>query len=166
MSIAALKSKSESRHRSYTRTEENRYVYVANPTGQGGTVGATQAGSFSFKASEGGKPPVEKSGTHAGMMGGEVDASGNIIKGSSQHVLCEGDKLQQEIRGESDPSIFVEKVGLKKPEALRSKPFDLNAPKLPMKKTLNDALDEFKCTCDFKGDPLTLKHPLSALKGQ
>ena len=129
-------------------------------------MAATHAGSFSLKASEGGKPPVEKSGTHAGMMGGEVDASGQMIKGSSQLLIREGDKVEQELRGDSDPSIFVDKVGLKKPEALRSKPFDLTAPKLPMKKTLHDALDEFSCSHDFKGDPLIMKHPLSALKGQ
>jgi hypothetical protein len=168
MSIPALRSKSESRHRTYTRTEESRYVYMAKPNGEGGTIGATNTGSFSFKAGDGGKPPVEKSGSHAGMLGGEVDAAGNLIKGATQHIIRDGDQMRQEIRGDADPSIFIEKVGLNKPQVLKDQPFGVaSATKLPLKPTMNEALDEFRCVCDFKADPLTQRtQGLSALKGQ
>ena len=166
--IPALKSKSESRHRSYTRTEESRCVYMANPSGGGGTVGATNTGSFSFKVSDGGKPLVEKSGSHAGMLGGEVDAGGKLVKGASQRIIRDGDQMKQEIRGEADPSVFIEKVGLNKPQVLKDQPFGVAAAtKLPLKPTMNEALDDFRCVCDFKADPLTQRtQPLSALKGQ
>jgi len=165
MSFLPLKA-NESRHRSYTRTEESRYVFKANPGGVGGTVAATNSGCFSFEASEGGKPPVEQTGSHAGILGGEVDAAGKLVKGSSQHLIREGDQFKQEIRGEADPSLFVEQAGLKKPEILKTHPFDPSAPKQPMKSTMNEALDEFRCLCDFKDDPMSRRADLSALKGQ
>ena len=164
--IPALKAKSETKHRSYTRTEESRYVYLANPGGEGGTVGATNVGSFSFRSSEGGHPPTEKSGSHAGMFGGEVDSSGNIMKGATQHIVREGDQMKQDIKGDTDPSEFIRRVGLKKPEILKNQPFDKTAIKQNLKPTMTEVLDDFRCDCEFTGDPLTHRTPLSAVKGQ
>ena len=151
-----LRSSDETKHRSYTRTEETKYVWRAGANG-GGTVGATTSGNFKYKNLEGGKVVAEQSGSHAGMFGGEVDSAGKLLHGSTQHVIKDGDHLRQEVKGSSDPSLFVEKVGLRKPQILHDTPFDTSTSQGPLTGTLTEALNDFKCLCHFKGDPFLRK---------
>jgi hypothetical protein len=153
----------------YTRTETTEYVYRSHPSGlAGGTVAATNRGEYKYKRSEEGKVVKDLSGSHAGVFGGEVDQSGQLLQGSTQHVIKEGDQITHEVKGTADPSVFLEKLGLQKPHLLKETPFDVKSSIGQLPNTLDSALEDFECLCDFKGDPLKRRElkALGAAKGQ
>ena len=164
-----LKSSSTSRSRIYTRSETTEYVYRSHPSGVGGgTVAATTKGEYKYKQSDEGKLVKDLSGSHAGMFGGEVDQSGDLLQGATQHVIKEGDQVTHEVKGTTDPSIFIDKAGLQKPSLLQNTPFDVKASAGQLPGTLDSAIKDFQCLCDFKGDPLKRREmkAIGAAKGQ
>lgn len=166
--MTGLKPTSSSRSRRYTRTETTEYVYRPSAVG-GATVAATTRGDYNYKQSEEGKLVKDLSGSHAGMFGAELDQTGELLQGSTQHVIQEGDQITHEVKGTADPSVYLEKLGLQKPSLLKQSPFDVKASTGQLPTSLDSALKDFQCLCDFHGDPLKRRDPLKALsasKGQ
>jgi hypothetical protein len=136
----------------YTRTEKSHYVYKLHPDGKGATVASTIEGSYENRFPAGKQENQPQTGKVAGIFGGEVDQHGNLTQGGYQKILTEdGKEKVVDYRGSVDPTIFAEKVGLKKPSDLES--FDLKKATMKLDMDTDELVDDLLSNT-FTADPI------------